>query len=232
MQVGPILEQGSGVLNNAIVVLDVVDVDLEKLGRVVIEFLLSGDIDEGEQYSTHATHDLMLLIEPDFIVLVFDGDLLLPLVLVQLHLLEDVYRVLLLLRQHEHLHRDYAVQQVVQVLLGFAGPLEEVLLELFVILVRVLFVYLEGGEGQLAAVDESRLDLVVSEVENGQPSLLCPLVHQCFQAHEVSEEAVFAYLKIQVPAALMFLTVEVATASLFYSSSALAIYARFFKLLI
>ena len=66
-------------------------------------------------------------------------------------------------------------------LLGLAGALEEVFLEFLVVVVGVLLVDLEGGEGELAAVDEGRLELVVGKVVEGESALLSPLVHQGLQ---------------------------------------------------
>jgi hypothetical protein len=82
------------------------------------------------------------------------------------------------------------------VFLGLAGTEEEVILELFVVFVRVFLVDLEGGEGQLSAVDEGGLVLCVCEVVKGETSLLATLVHQCFQVDQVSKEDILACVRI------------------------------------
>ena len=162
VQIGAVLEKGGGVLDYAVVELDVVYVHLEELLGVFVQLLRPRDVDEGEQDGAHPAHDFVLLVEADLVVLVPYHNLPLLLVFVELDLLEDVDGVLLLLGLQEDLDCHDAVEQVVEVLLGLAGALEEVFLEFLVVVVGVLLVDLEGGEGELAAVDEGRLELVVS----------------------------------------------------------------------
>ncbi len=125
----------------------------------------------------------MLLVELHLICLLSDYDLLLNLVLVYLYFLQNVDGVLLLLGLDEDLAGDDAIEQVLQMFLGLAGAHEEVLLEFVIELVEVLLVDLEGGEGELSAVDECALELVVGEIVEGESALLDPLLHQALYAH-------------------------------------------------
>lgn len=77
--------------------------------------------------------------------------------------------------------------------LGLAGPGEEVLLELVVVLVGVLLVDLHGGEGELSAVDECALELLVAKVVERESALLHALLHQRLQPDHVPQEAVLAH---------------------------------------
>lgn len=138
----------------------------------------------------------MLLVELNLIGLSSHYNLLFLLILVELHLLEDVYCVFLLLGLNEHPAGDDAVEQVLEVFLGLAGPGEEVFLELVVVLVGVLLVNLHGGEGELAAVDEGALKLLVAEVVEGQSALLHPLLHQRLQTDHVPQEAVLTHARV------------------------------------
>lgn len=134
----------------------------------------------------------MLLVELHLIGLGPHDYLLFLLVLVELHLLQDINGVLLLLGLDEDPAGDDAVQQVLEVFLGLAGPGEEVLLELVVVLVGVLLVDLHGGEGELSAVDQCALELLVAEVVEGESALLHALLHQRLQADHIPQEAVLA----------------------------------------
>ena len=138
----------------------------------------------------------MLLVELHLIGLGLHYDLFFLLVFVELDLFEDVDGVLLLLGLDEDPAGDDAVEEVLEVFLGLAGPGEEVFLELVVVLVGVLLVDLHGGEGELAAVDERALELLVAEVVEGQSALLHPLLHQRLQADHVPQEAVLAHARV------------------------------------
>jgi hypothetical protein len=85
------------------------------------------------------------------------------------------------------------------VLLCLASPREEVLLEFVIELVEVLFVDLEGGKGELAAVDQCALELVVGQVIEGETSLLDALFHQVLNAGQVAQKTVFAFIGGKVP---------------------------------
>ena len=82
-------------------------------------------------------------------------------------------------------------------LLCFASSLEKVLLELIVELVKVLFVYLHGREGELPTVDECGLVFVVGEVVESQSPLLQPFLHQCLQRYQISEITCFPSNAVQ-----------------------------------
>lgn len=134
----------------------------------------------------------MLLIELNLIGLALHDYLLFLLVLIELHLLQDINGVFFLLGLDEDPAGDDAVQQVLEVLFGLAGPGEEVLFELVVVLVGVLLVDLHGGEGELSAVDECALELLVAQVVEGEPALLHALLHQRLETDHVPQETVLA----------------------------------------
>jgi hypothetical protein len=109
MQVGSVLEEGSRKLDDSVVVFDVVDVDFEKFIGVFVKFFCPGNIDEGKQGSTHTTHDFVLLIESHLVILCSYNNFFLFLILVQLHLLEDIDRILLFLCLQKYFYCDNAV---------------------------------------------------------------------------------------------------------------------------
>jgi hypothetical protein len=143
VQVSAILEKGGRVLNYAVVVLDVLDIYFEKLLAIVCQFLRFGDVNKSKQNCAHSAHNFVSLVEQYLIYLRPHDYLLLLLVLVDLHLLEDINCVFFLLRLQKHPAGNDRVQQVLEVFLGLAGPLEEVLLKLVVVFIIVLFVYFE-----------------------------------------------------------------------------------------
>ena len=141
-------------------------------------------IDESQEYCTHLTHDLMLLVETNLVVFVADDHFLFFLKLVYLYLLEDINGILFLLGLKEHSTGYDAVQKVLEMFVGLGCPAEEVFLELFVEVIGVIFVYFHGGEGELSAVDECALEaIVMGEVVEGHASLFEAFVHEGFESH-------------------------------------------------
>jgi hypothetical protein len=109
VQVGSIFEECSGKFDDSIVVFDVVDVKFEKFVRIVVKFFCPRYVDEGQQDSTHTAHDFVLLIESYLVIVCFYDNFFLFLILVQLHLLEDIDRILLFLCLQKYFHCDNTV---------------------------------------------------------------------------------------------------------------------------
>lgn len=192
VEVVAVLEQRSRVFDDPVVVLHVLHVDLEIFFAIVVELLPFGDFDETQKGRTHLAHDLMLLVEADPVIFSHHSKLLLLLILIELHLLQDVDCVLLLLGLDEDPAGNDAVQQILEMLLGLASPREEIFLELLIILVVVLLVDFHGREDELSAVDERTLEFLVAQVIKGESSLLQPFLHQSLNANQISKEAVLA----------------------------------------
>lgn len=86
-------------------------------------------------------------VHPYFILLFSDNYLFLLLVLIQLHLLEDVYSVFLLFRSEKNPACNNAVEKIFQMLFRFGCLFKKILLKLLVVLIDVFLVNFHGGKG-------------------------------------------------------------------------------------